>query len=535
MNQTIDTKTSAPVGTLPTSCYIELNELAHRLTPLGCGLSVYTADGAMVFAADSGQGGDDAAVVPYVLEQAACFGQPVVFCGVENETPACVVDIESGHRLVLVVKTPATSDAAAQEREKQYIAWILEAFVRSVAQGQKMLAQVDKIGHELSQAYEEIILLYNLSTHMKVTQSTPAYLQLACDELTQLVQVEGIGIFLDRKHDGRKSLTLTAGAGVMRIDSQQADVLQMNLTAELAGGKEALLDSRVERPFKYLWPSGVETILAVPLGDKDRMIGMLVAINVQNKPDFDSTDIKLFNSVASQCMVFIENNRLFDELKELFAGSLKALTNSIDAKDQYTRGHSERVAFISRWIAERMAVTHSISPKEIHHIYLAGLLHDIGKIGVGENVLRKRDKLTDEERAVICSHPRIGASILSGIRRMDQIVPGVLCHHERLDGKGYPQGLTGDQIPLIARIIGLADAFDAMTSKRVYRDAMSIRRALSEIQKGVGTQFDADVVKAFMDSDIEKLWRIIQDGFIESWDYSNFSEYGVEAVGALIR
>jgi HD-GYP domain-containing protein (c-di-GMP phosphodiesterase class II) len=182
-----------------------------------------------------------------------------------------------------------------------------------------------------------------------------------------------------------------------------------------------------------------------------------------------------------------------------------------------------------------MAQTQPISEKDIHHIYLAGLLHDIGKIGVSESVLRKRGKLTDEERAVICAHPRIGASILSEIRQMDDIVPGVLCHHERLDGKGYPQGLAGEQIPLIGKIISLADSFDAMTSKRVYRDAMSIRRALSEIEKGIGTQFDSDVARAFLDSDIDKLWRIIQDGFIETWDYSNFAEYGVDAVGALIR
>jgi len=234
-------------------------------------------------------------------------------------------------------------------------------------------------------------------------------------------------------------------------------------------------------------------------------------------------------------MVFIENNRLFDDLKELFIGSLKALTNSIDAKDQYTRGHSERVAFISRWIGERLSQVQPLTEKQLHHIYLAGLLHDIGKIGVSELVLRKRGRLTDEERSIIQAHPRIGAAILSEIRQMDEIIPGVLSHHERLDGKGYPQGLAGEQIPLVARIISLADAFDAMTSKRVYRDAMSIRRALTEIEKGIGTQFDETTARVFLDSDIEKLWKIIQDGYIESWDYSNFEEYGVDAVGALLR
>ena len=537
MNNATNNLICPAAAPLTASHYTSFNELAGRLNRLDCGLNVFGADGTLLLHAACTDAADDCRrYVSEVMERSAATGRSTVFCGPNDALPACVLESGGQPLAVLIVQTPvALTDAPADRREKQYLAWILEDFAKASVQGQRVLAQVEKISVELSQAYEEIILLYNLSTQMKVTKTTSAYLQMACDELTQLVQVEGIALFLDKKHEGRKQLTLTAGAGVMRIDPMGADLLQMQMVAELTGGREALLDSRAEGPFKYVWPDGVNNVIAVPLGDKDRMLGMLVAANVRNKPDFDSADIKLFNSVAGQCMVFIENNRLFDELKELFAGSLKALTNSIDAKDQYTRGHSERVAFISRWIAERMAQTHPISEKEIHHIYLAGLLHDIGKIGVSEAVLRKRGKLTDEERAVICAHPRIGASILAEIRQMDDIVPGVLCHHERLDGKGYPQGLTGDRIPLIGKILSLADAFDAMTSKRVYRDAMSIRRALAEIEKGVGTQFDPEVARIFLDSDIDKLWQIIQDGFIESWDYSNFGEYGIEAVGALIR
>ena len=190
---------------------------------------------------------------------------------------------------------------------------------------------------------------------------------------------------------------------------------------------------------------------------------------------------------------------------------------------------------ISRWIAEHLRETSSLAEKEIHHIYLSGLLHDIGKIGVAEAVLRKNGKLSDDERTLILAHPRIGASILSEIPQMRDIVAGVLYHHERFDGKGYPEGLQGEEIPFYARIISLADAFDAMTSRRVYRDAMSIRRAVAEIEKGAGTQFDPVVARAFLGSNLDRLWKIIQDGFIETWDYSNFDEYGTRAVGALIR
>ena len=417
-----------------------------------------------------------------------------------------------------------------------YLAEILSSFDTELRYSIQATQQLEMVSTELAQTYEELILLYNLSTNMKVTQSDANYLQMACDQLTQLISVEGIAIFLEKTIDRQKKLTLIAGAGVVTIDQIIADVLQNHLAEELRKGKDALLDSSVDSPFKYNWPERIRNIIAVPLYGNDKMIGLMVATNALNKPDFDSTDVKLFNSVANQCAIFIENGRLFKDLKELFIGSLKALTNSIDAKDKYTRGHSERVAFISRWIAEQLAQQRQpMTEEQIHHIYLAGLLHDIGKIGVSENVLQKKGKLTVDELSRIKAHPRIGAAILSEIKQMHEIVPGVLCHHERIDGNGYPEGLVGDQIPLIGKIISLADAFDAMTSRRVYRDAMSITRAMAEIEKTIGTQFDEEVARVFLESDVRKLWNIIQDGFIESWDYSNFSEYGTVAVGALIR
>jgi HD-GYP domain-containing protein (c-di-GMP phosphodiesterase class II) len=261
----------------------------------------------------------------------------------------------------------------------------------------------------------------------------------------------------------------------------------------------------------------------------------MVAINRIDKADFDSTDIKLFTSVASGCAVFIENGRLFGDLKDLFVGSLKALTSSIDAKDQYTRGHSERVALISRWLAERWAEVEPLEEEQIHKIYLAGLLHDIGKIGIDESVLRKNGKLTPEERTCIQRHPSIGAGILRGIKQMRDIVPGVLHHHEREDGRGYPDGLTGDEISLTGKIVGLADSFDAMTSRRVYRDALSVEHALSEIHKGLGTQFDARIGQLFLDSDTSQLWAMIQEGDLEGYDTARLAEYGTEAVGTLLR
>ena len=409
--------------------------------------------------------------------------------------------------------------------------------------------QIDMVSTELAQTYEELVLLHKISTNMKVTEADSNFLQMACDSLTEIVLVEGIAILLEKTIEDEQQLVITAGSGLIDIDEQTAAILHSRLTEEINSGKEALLDSEVDCPFRYDWPDSIKNIIAVPLCGKDKteshfvertqngscIIGLMVAINRIGKQDFDSTDVKLFNSVASGCAVFIENGRLFKDLKELFIGSLKALTSSIDAKDKYTRGHSERVAFISRWIAERLSEQERLDEEQIHKIYLAGLLHDIGKIGIEEGVLRKQGRLTEQELDLIRKHPSIGAGILREIKQMRDIVPGVLCHHERIDGKGYPNGLAGEQIPLTGKIVGLADSFDAMTSKRTYRDARTVEQARAEIEQGLGTQFDEKVGRVFLDSDVYQLWDIMRDGFIEIYGSGSSVEYGTAAVGTLIR
>ena len=442
-----------------------------------------------------------------------------------------------------------TDDINPFQIESEYFAEMLGLLVEKFQADTKAEEQIEKVSTELSQTYEELVLLHRLSTNMKVTEADSNYLQMACDSLTEIVFVEGIAILLEKIIDDERHWVIAAGSGLIDMDEQAAAVLYSRLTDEINSGKEALLDSDVDSPFKYDWQGRVKNIIAVPLFSKDKsesqftgrtknsstVMGFMVAINRIGKQDFDSTDAKLFNSVAGGCAVFIENGRLFKDLKELFIGSLKALTSSIDAKDTYTHGHSERVAYISRWIAERLSRQEPLDEEQIHKVYLAGLLHDIGKIGIEETVLRKDGKLTEQEYDRIKKHPSIGAGILREIQQMREIVPGVLCHHERIDGKGYPNGLVGEEIPITGKIVGLADSFDAMTSKRTYRDAMTVEQALAEIEKGLGTQFDEKIGRIFLESDVSELWNIIRDGFSEIYSGSTSEEYGTAAVGTLIR
>ena len=194
-----------------------------------------------------------------------------------------------------------------------------------------------------------------------------------------------------------------------------------------------------------------------------------------------------------------ESNR---KVTNVLSQMIMALGSAIDAKDAYTNGHSERVARYSGELARRMGK----STQEINDIYYVGLLHDIGKIGIPDYIINKAGKLTEEEYELIKNHPNIGADILSSITEMPGISFGAHWHHERFDGKGYPDGLAGEDIPEVARIICVADAYDTMTSKRVYRDILPQKVARDEILKGRGTQFDpviADYMLEMIDEDTE--------------------------------
>ncbi len=456
--------------------------------------------------------------------------------GKSNQVLAC--DITIGGNTAAIIVIDCSEGLPLHQETVAYARQMLKMFLKGFNDELRVVQQMEMISGELAQTYEELMLLYKMSTNMKVSQSDSNYLQMACDSLIELVNVEGIAVFLEKKINNSRKLVLTAGTGLIAMDHKNGnmhEVLFERLLAEIETGSEALLDSEVDAPFKYEWFGRVRNIIAVPLHGKDKIIGMMVATNRLDKADFDSIDAKLFNSVANECAVFIENQGLFRDLKELFIGSLKALTSSIDAKDQYTRGHSERVAFLSKWIAERYARTKKMSIEDIQKIYLAGLLHDIGKIGIPESVLGKKGKLTDEEYEQMKTHPTIGANILSEIRQMTDVVPGVLCHHERYDGEGYPRGLTGDAIPLAGKIVMIADSFDAMTSRRTYREALGLEEAINEIKKGLGGQFDPEIGSIFLNSDIDKLWELIQNGGTDDLYSDNFSDYGTIAVGALLR
>lgn len=187
-----------------------------------------------------------------------------------------------------------------------------------------------------------------------------------------------------------------------------------------------------------------------------------------------------------------------EDLRRLFTGSIKALAHALEAKDEYTQGHSARVAEMSVLVAKHL----SLPETQIQHIWLAGYLHDIGKIGIKEAVLNKPGKLDPDEWELIQQHPVFAGKILGPIPELSDIIDIVVHHHERYDGAGYPDGLEGDAIPLGARILSVADTYDALTSRRPYRDALGVPEANKILEDAAGTQLDPVLVRAFLDSGV---------------------------------
>lgn len=244
------------------------------------------------------------------------------------------------------------------------------------------------------------------------------------------------------------------------------------------------------------------TMVCAPLRIKDGVVGVLQAINKlpsvgssSGRGDFVSDDLKLLETLGHQVAIAIDNAKLYSDLKKSFYETVEALAESIEKKDRYTGGHTKRVVYYSMCIAKYVP---GLSQEQLERIRLGALLHDVGKIGVEDKILKKEAPLEVDEWKVMQRHPDLGYDIMSRVTSLKDVIGGMRFHHERWDGKGYPLGLKGDEIPLIARIIAVADTYDAMVSTRPYRKGLSTEFAHREIVRYGGTQFDPMVVEAFV-------------------------------------
>ncbi len=270
---------------------------------------------------------------------------------------------------------------------------------------------------------------------------------------------------------------------------------------EFLKGREAL--EKLLLAIKFQMRS-FDTVACVPAYFRESLLGILMLGEKVNGKTFKKDELDFFTALANDVAMALRNAFLFEDLqleiernKKLFLETTMALSAAIDAKDHYTRGHTTRVTGYSLAICKHIILEHNnnLDAKFLNNLHVASLLHDVGKIGVPEAILNKNGSLTDEERKKINEHCLIGAMILEPIKDLDEVILGVKYHHERYDGEGYPEGLKGDKIPFIASIISVADSYDAMTTDRPYRAALTKEEAMFELEGCSGTQFHPDIVK----------------------------------------
>lgn len=343
---------------------------------------------------------------------------------------------------------------------------------------------------------KEALSLYKVSEAIAASLSLDEVLQTVTDtavdevraDVVSIVLDDGEGGFFERRREVHPEFHVEEGLGVLDAVALR-EYFAEDRPLRVHGHKGLKL-------FKEE-PEGARlaSMIVVPLRVRGRMIGFLAALSYTRGKRFDEGQRKLLTMVGSRAAAAIENAKLYEDLKATFEQTIEGLARTIDKMDRYTAGHSDRVAVYATVLATRMG----LSADQIQIVRQAALLHDVGKIGCVMN-LNKPGKLSQEEYEIFKKHPGFGRDILEPIKFLHPLIPGVHLHHERWDGRGYPLGMKGNEIPLLARIISVADTYDAMTSDRAYRRALPHEVAVLEIERCSGTQFDPEVTDEFQSS-----------------------------------
>ena len=327
------------------------------------------------------------------------------------------------------------------------------------------------------------------------TIKNSSYKILAVDDEQGII--DSLSIFLKRSGYSFTGLTNPSEA-IEKIKNEHFDILLLDFIMTPLHGDQVVEEIRKFNKELYILLLTGHKDLAPPL-DTIKKLDIQGYCEKSDKPDqlllLIESGIK---SVEQMQEIKSINNKLQDtyrQLEQAYMESIQTLRYTVEAKDTYTRGHSDRVSAYSVLIGKKLG----LSPDDLRKLEIGGLFHDIGKIGVPDSILLKEGKLSDEEYSEIKNHPSIGSHILSTASIFQDIIPIVKHHHERYDGKGYPSQLAGENIPFLARITAVADTFDAMTSKRSYRDSLPLDHVMSEFEKCKGTQFDPKIADAFLD------------------------------------
>ena len=341
---------------------------------------------------------------------------------------------------------------------------------------------------------KEAVSLYKVSEAIAASLSLEEVLATISEAALHEIQGDLVSTWLEDGEGGyfeRQRLEPTPEVGAA---AREYGTLSPRAFVEHYAGNSALLEQGqvVGRFFEKTPAVPITSLVSVPLRMKTRLLGWICAVSFTKHKRFNEGQRKLLSIVGSRAAAAIENARLYEDLRATFQQTIQGLARAIDKMDRYTAGHSERVATYATYLALKLG----LPPDVVEIVRQSALMHDIGKLGCVMN-LNKPGKLTQDEYEVFKRHPVFGRDILDPIKFLHPLIPGVHLHHERWDGRGYPLALKGNDVPLIARIIAVADTYDAMTSDRAYRRALPHEVAVGEIERCSGTQFDPEVSHSF--------------------------------------
>ncbi len=349
--------------------------------------------------------------------------------------------------------------------------------------------------NETLNKYKEITLLYDVVEKVSSCLDTKEVARLVIEEARKVIKLSSVSVLLLNKetdeleligeygHDHETTTCVSRGVGIA------GNVL--------VSGRAEIVNDVQSDPRFVEGSVTICSLMCAPLRAKDNVVGVIKLGNDQ-PVTYTAEDLKLFTTLASLAAVAIENANLYEQLQDAFYTTVYTLAETIEKRDPYTGNHTKRVMEYSLALGKTLG----LSETDMARLKLGAVLHDIGKIGVRDNVLLKESSLTDAEFEQIKMHPVYGEEIISRISQLKSAIPGVKHHHEKFNGRGYPDGLKGEEIDITARIIAVADSFDAMTSNRPYRNGLSVEVAFEELRKYSGSQFDPEIVDAFFAADV---------------------------------
>lgn len=343
--------------------------------------------------------------------------------------------------------------------------------------------------------YKEVTLLYDMVEKVSSCLDTKEVARLVIEEARKVIKLSSVSVLLLNKDTDALEL-------IGEYGHEPETTTIVNRGVGIAGsvwvsGRAEIVNDVHSDPRFVNGTVGISSLMCAPLKAKDTVVGVIKLGNDQPVM-YTAEDLKLFTTLASLAAVAIENASLYEQLQETFYTTVYTLAETIEKRDPYTGNHTKRVMEYSLAIGKTL----ELPEKDMARLQLGAVLHDIGKIGIRDSVLLKESSLTDEEFEQIKKHPLYGEEIIRCISQLKSAIPGVKHHHEKFSGRGYPDGLKGEEIDITARIISVADSFDAMTTNRPYRKGLSLDEAFEELRKYSGSQFDPHIVDAFFASDV---------------------------------